>query len=353
MTAARPGGGGSEHREGAPAASGDPGAPLPSRVLVVEDSPVQAERLAQVLAAEGFQVQVAGDAAEAIRRVRTDPPDLVLLDMILPDMSGLEVLRIIKARPDEQFIPVILLSVKSDLDSRVTGLRMGADDFLAKPFAEAEVRARAGAMLRIKTLQDQLRTAKRECERLSVTDGLTGIYNRRHFEERLREEFSRSQRHGASLSLIMLDLDHFKALNDGHGHPFGDRVLRETAELISTSIRDHDICGRYGGEEFAIVLPSTNLQGAAAVAERFLTRMRGKTYRTCAEETAGPAAEVRVTASVGVACHPSSGVVRGAVHLIELADKALYRAKAEGRNTIRVALPGEATPDGVPRGGIS
>jgi two-component system, cell cycle response regulator len=338
MSAAARGGGDSTDGDGASAQSRV--APSP-RVLVVEDSRTQAQRLAEVLSGEGYQVQIAGDAGEAIRCVRTDPPDLVLLDMILPDMNGLEVLRIIKSRSEEEFVPVILLSVKADLDSRVAGLRMGADDFLAKPFAEAEVRARAGAMLRIKSLQDQLRAAKRECEKLSVTDGLTGLYNHRHFEERLREEFSRCQRYSAPLSLIMLDLDHFKAVNDAHGHPFGDRVLRETAELIATSIRDHDVCARYGGEEFAIVLPNTNLQGAAAVAERFLTKMRGKTYRITRSEAGGeaPPVEVRVTASVGVVSYPSCDAA-SADRLIELADEALYSAKGDGRNTIRLAQPG-------------
>jgi diguanylate cyclase (GGDEF)-like protein len=308
----------------------------PARVLVVEDSRSQAQHLAHVLEGEGYRVDIASDAAEAIRRVRSEPPHLVLLDMILPDMNGLEVLRIIKSRSDDEFVPVILLSVKSDLESRVAGLRMGADDFLAKPFAEAEVRARAGAMLRIKTLQDQLRAAKIECERLSVTDGLTCLYNRRHFEERLREEFSRSQRYGAPLSLIMLDLDHFKAVNDKYGHPFGDRVLRETAELISTSIREHDVCARYGGEEFVIVLPNANLQGAAAVAERFLGRMREKTYRVGGGEAGGAAVDIRVTASVGVVSYPLCSVA-GTDEFVKLADEALYRAKAEGRNTIRLA----------------
>ena len=332
-------GGAGEPREDSPASSHDARSAQaggPARVLVVEDSRNQAQHLAGVLETEGYRVQIAADAGEAIRKVRSEPPDLVLLDMILPDMSGLDVLRIIKARPDDEFVPVILLSVKSDLESRVAGLRMGADDFLAKPFAEAEVRARAGAMLRIKSLQDQLRAAKRECERLSVTDGLTGLFNRRHFEERLREEFSRSQRYGAPVSLIMLDLDHFKNVNDEHGHPFGDRVLRETAELISTSIREHDICARYGGEEFAIVLPNTNVQGAAAVAERFVSRMRERIYRVEASGAGGVAAEVRVTASVGVVAYPARQAA-SPDRLIELADEALYRAKAEGRNTIRLA----------------
>src|SRR5919206_4480565 len=250
----------------------------PSRILVVEDSRTQADWLRQVLEREGYAVSVAQDGREAIRRVRSEPPDLVLLDMILPDMNGLDVLRVIKARSEEQFIPVILLSVRSDLDSRVTGLRLGADDFLAKPFAHAEIQARAAAMLRIKSLQDQLRATKSQLEKLSVTDGLTGLYNHRHFQERLADEFRRAQRYADPVSLIMLDLDHFKDVNDRYGHPFGDRVLRETAELIRTSIRDPDICARYGGEEFAVILPKTHLQGALTVAERMFKSLRGKRY---------------------------------------------------------------------------
>jgi len=301
-----------------------------SRILVVEDSRTQAEWLAQVLAREGYEVATAQDGREAIRKVRTDPPDLVLLDLILPDMNGLEVLRVLKARADEQFIPVILLSVKADLDSRVTGLRLGADDFLAKPFADAEIQARAAAMLRIKSLQDQLRAAKVQLEKLSVTDGLTNLYNHRHFEERLAEEFRRSQRYADPVSLIMLDLDHFKDVNDRFGHPFGDRVLRETAELIRTSIRDPDICARYGGEEFAIILPKTHLQGALVVAERIFKALRAKTY---AAGASGVPADLRVTASAGIAFYPSKDVTSPEL-LVKFADEALYRAKRDGRDTI-------------------
>jgi diguanylate cyclase (GGDEF)-like protein len=262
--------------------------------------------------------------------VRTEPFDLVLLDMILPDMNGLEVLRVIKARNEDQFIPVILLSVKSDLQSRVVGLRIGADDFIAKPFADAEIQARAAAMLRIKSLQDQLRAAKAQLERLSITDGLTSLYNRRHFEERLHEEFRRAQRYADPVSLVMLDLDHFKDVNDRYGHPFGDRVLRETAELLRSSIRDLDMCARYGGEEFAIVLPKTHLQGALAVAERIFRAVRAKTY---AADAGGGRAEVKVTASLGIAFYPSKDVT-SPEQLVKLADEALYRAKREGRDTV-------------------
>jgi two-component system cell cycle response regulator len=307
--------------------------PVPgARVLIVEDSRTQAEWLAQVLGREGYRVTTCGEGRDAIRRVRSEPPDLVLLDMILPDMDGLEVLRILKARPEEQFVPVILLSVKADLDSRVTGLRIGADDFLAKPFADAEILARAAAMLRIKSLQDQLRGAKAQLEKLSVTDGLTGLYNRRHFEERLNEEFRRAHRYSDPVSLMMLDLDHFKNVNDRFGHPFGDEVLRSTAGLLRASVRELDICARYGGEEFAVILPKTHVQGALAVAERILLEVRRKSY--VGEATgSGTREEVRVTTSIGIAFYPSKDVTTAEL-LVKFADEALYRAKHEGRNTI-------------------
>jgi diguanylate cyclase (GGDEF)-like protein len=304
----------------------------PARVLIVEDSPTQAAWVKEVLARDGYDVTVAGDGKEAIRLVRTSPPDLVLLDMVLPDMDGLQVLRIIKAGPEEQFVPVILLSVKADLDSRVKGLRIGADDFLAKPFAEAEIQARAAAMLRIKTLQDQLRATKAQLEKLSVTDGLTGLYNHRYFEQRLAEEFGRAQRYSDPVSLMMFDLDHFKQINDKYGHPFGDTVLRETADLVRGSVREPDICARYGGEEFAIILPKTHLQGALVVAERFLNRMREKVYQVD-RGAESPPTEVRVTASVGISFYPSKDVTTPEL-LVKFADDALYRAKHEGRDTI-------------------
>ena len=163
----------------------------------------------------------------------------------------------------------------------MAGLRIGADDFLAKPFAEAEILARCAAMLRIKLLQDQLRSAQSQLEELSVTDGLTGLYkNRRFFDERLREEFRRAQRYSDPVSLIMMDLDHFKDVNDRYGHPFGDGVLRETAELLTTNVREPDICSRYGGEEFAVILPKTHLQGALAVAERICKALRHEDLST-------------------------------------------------------------------------
>ncbi len=305
----------------------------PSKILVVDDSRTQLDWLVQVLEKEGYRVATAMDGKSAIREVRSDPPDLVLLDMILPDMDGLEVLRIIKARPEDQFIPVILLSVKSDIDSKVTGLRIGADDFLAKPFAEAEILARCAAMLRIKHLQEKLQEAQRKLEQQSITDALTGLKNRRFFDERLHEEFRRAQRYGDYLSLIMIDLDHFKDVNDRHGHPAGDAVLHDAAVLIRASIRDPDICARYGGDEFAVILPKTHMTGALSVAERIWRELGNKEYAV-ADASGGPeSGKVRVTASIGIAFYPSKDISSSEL-LLGFADQALYQAKRAGRNTI-------------------
>jgi diguanylate cyclase (GGDEF)-like protein len=305
------------------------------KILVVDDSRTQLEWVQQALIREGFDVRTAADGKEAIRKVRTESPDLVLLDMVLPDMDGLEVLRIVKARADEHFIPVIILSVKADLDSKVAGLRIGADDFLAKPFAEAELLARCAAMLRIKKLQDELRVTQKKLEEQSITDSLTGLRNRRFFDERLHEEFGRAQRYSDPVSLIMLDLDHFKRVNDRHGHQTGDVVLRESAELIRASLRDPDIPARYGGEEFAVILPKTHVQGALAVAERVWRAIGNKTFRHQIAEGggAGQPSEVRITVSIGVAFFPSKDITTAEL-LVKYADEALYQAKRSGRNSI-------------------
>ncbi len=298
-----------------------------SRILVVDDSRTQLEWLVQVLEREGYDVRTAADGKDAIRKVNSEPPDLVLLDMILPDMDGLEVLRFVKARREEQFIPVIILSVKSDLDSKVTGLRIGADDFLAKPFAEAEILARCGAMLRIKNLQDQLRRTQQKLAEQAITDELTGLKNRRAFDERLQEEFRRAQRYSDPVSLIMIDLDHFKRVNDRYGHPFGDVVLAGAAQQIRSSTRDPDICARYGGEEFAIILPKTHMQGARSVAERVWKHLGAK------EHLLPDGGVVKVTASLGVAFYPSEDIVTPEL-LLRYADEALYQSKRAGRNAI-------------------
>jgi len=304
-----------------------------ARILVVEDSRSQAERVGSVLRGNGYDVAFAADGGAAIRMVRASPPDLVLLDMVLPDRSGAEVLRIVKALPD-QFIPVILLSVKADLESRVKGLQMGAEDYLAKPFHDIEILARVGAMLRIKTLQDDLRQARDRLDRLSVTDGLTEIPNHRHFQDQLRREFGRAQRYQNPLSLIMIDLDRFKDVNDKWLHPFGDKVLKGTAEVIRHSLRDPDVCARYGGEEFAVVLPSTSVHGGAKVAHRIREAVAAQRYVVDGRrDESGAPVEVSTTCSAGVAAYPSKDIGTPE-ELVRHADEALFKAKRGGRNCV-------------------
>jgi diguanylate cyclase (GGDEF)-like protein len=344
------------------------------KILVVEDSPTELDAVAEVLVRAGYQVVTASTGAEALVQARRAGPDLVLLDMNLPGLSGIDVLRFIKkpaGHPGEgaaqdHFVPVIMMSARADVEAKVQCLNIGADEFIAKPLEEPEIVARCHAMLRIKDLQDQVREAKVQLEKLSIEDGLTKLHNHRHFQEQLRREFGRAQRYRDPLSLVMIDLDHFKAVNDRRGHPFGDMVLRESALIIKGNLRDADLCARYGGEEFALLLPKTLAPGAHTVAERIRVALSAKVFR---EESASAvpdnrSAEVpvpdnreraqtpdskgrtatalppegpgeRVTASFGIASYPAKDITSPEL-LLRCADEELYRSKKAGRNTIRI-----------------
>ncbi|HEY7724337.1 MAG TPA: diguanylate cyclase [Anaeromyxobacteraceae bacterium] len=312
---------------------------MQGRILVVEHSRAQAELIAAPLLAAGYQVAHAQEGGAALASIKASPPDAVLLALKgLPDLSGSDVLRAAKswASRSELTLPVIVVSAATEIADRVEALtRLYADDYLTKPFAEAEILARVQVQLRIKSLQDDLRAAQRELERLSITDGLTGINNHRHFQARLREEVSRAQRYGSPLSLVMLDLDHFKEVNDRWGHPFGDQVLRGTAELIRQALRDVDLCARYGGEEFAVLLPETPPQGAVLVARRIRRQVSERVYALDGARGSGGGSpkELQVTCSAGVASYPSPGATTPET-LVRRADEALYQAKESGRNAV-------------------
>jgi diguanylate cyclase (GGDEF)-like protein len=295
-------------------------------VLVVDDDPGNIRLVQETLADLGYTIETASDGVQALEKVRAQAPDLLILDVMMPRMNGLEVCRIVKSMSTESFIPIILVTVQGDIDSKVTGLKLGADDYLAKPYNPLELRARVHSMLRIKALQDKINAKRKDLEALSVTDDLTGLYNHRALQQRLKDEFSRAQRYNEPLSALMIDIDHFKDVNDKFGHLFGDKVLTEIAKIMHKCVRDIDVCARYGGEEFMIILPQTHFSGSLTVADR-VWRSVGSCPFTDGKATA------QITVSIGISFFPNKNVAT-VEQLVSFADQALYQAKREGRNRI-------------------
>lgn len=301
-------------------------------ILVVDDLPVNIQLLRTYLSAEGYQVISAKDGAEAIEQVQENHPDLILLDVMMPKINGFEVCKIIKSNKDTNFIPVILVTALNELEDKVKGIDYGADDFITKPFNKVELLTRVKSLLRIKLLNDELndkvielQKTKEKLRQLAITDGLTGLYNHRHFKEHLQQELNRAQRHNLKVSVAMIDIDFFKDYNDNHGHLAGDMVLKGIAELLKENIRNIDLAARYGGEEFALVLIETNKASAKIVAEKI--RKLVEDYSFAFEETQPNG---KLTISVGVATFPEDG--KELEPLIKVADKRLYLAKQAGRN---------------------
>lgn len=308
-------------------ASHETGSSSRGSILVVDDSPDNLEVLATRLRFRGYQVETASSGQEAIAKIGEAPPDLVLLDVMMPDIDGYEVTRRIKSDPDLPFIPVILVTARDSTQDKVAGLDAGADDYLTKPLNFPELEARVRSMLRIKELQQELEEKNRELEQLSISDGLTGLYNHRHIQEVVHEEYERARRTGEPLSVVMLDFDHFKRVNDLYGHQVGDRVLQEMAEILRKTAREIDKLGRYGGEEFIAVLPETDAEDATTFAERVRERVERHPFAV------GRAEPLQLTISAGTATYPYPGVYNPRT-LIQRADQALYAAKRAGRNCV-------------------
>jgi len=305
----------------------------PVRVLVVDDLPDNVEILRARLESRGYAVATASDGQEALTAVHAAPPHLILCDVMMPGIDGYEVARRIKQDESLPFIPIILVTALSETEHIVQGLNTGADDYIAKPYHFQELEARVRAMLRIKRLQDELDLKNRELEvankrlkKLSITDGLTELFNHRHVHELLRDEFERSRRSEEPLAVVMIDLDRFKAVNDTYGHPTGDVVLFETARILKETAREIDMVGRYGGEEFIAILPNTDEEEGGRFAERVRSAVEAHLFRD-------EATELRMTCSSGVASFPVEGV-DSPEELLKNADEALYLAKESGRNRV-------------------
>lgn len=306
------------------------------RILVVDDDPQAAGAMRSWYGGQPYTILEARDAEEGLRMAREETPDLILLDVRMPGLDGLSAAKLLKSEPVTKNIPIILLTACRDVTNKVQAFAAGADDYVTKPFAFEEVDARIGAMLRKRELylaleskNQQLEVTNAQLEELLVVDEKTGLANYRHFHRKLREEWLRGQRYGDPLSVVMLDLDDFKRLNDSAGHPAGDRALKEVATLVAGGARATDVPARYGGEEFAIILPHTDGPMAARVAERILAAVRE--FAFLADEH--PA---RLTASAGVATFSTGSPLTSPEALVQAADRALYRAKDLGKNRVVV-----------------
>ena len=300
-----------------------------ARVLVVDDDPLSRKILEQVLVSAGFEVESAADGQEALGKVRQHRPDVVVTDWQMPVMDGLTLCRILKATEETRFTHVVMLSSRGEVEAKVTGLEHGADDYVVKPVEPVELQARVRVGLRLQKALSELAAKNEILEKLALTDALTGLANRRAFGEALEAELARVGRHGRPASLLFLDLDHFKAVNDSHGHAVGDEVLEGVSLVLKRACRRGDLAARIGGEEFAVLLPATGRIPAALVAERI--------RRTVELHPIGRSALVPVTVSVGVASTEGLPGVPGADELVRQADAGLYRAKAEGRNRVSAA----------------
>jgi diguanylate cyclase (GGDEF)-like protein len=292
-------------------------------VLIADDSIVVRTVVRSRLEDEGYRVIEAVDGTTALATCRESPPDVILLDVEMPGLTGHEVLAELKGDEKLKTIPVVFLTARTSMADVLTGLRGGAHDYLKKPFEPAELVARVGAAAHVKKLQDRLLERNEELELISRTDKLTGLYNRRHLQDELVRHHVTARRRGIGLGVILLDIDFFKKVNDTFGHAAGDQVLREFARRLSEQLRAGDIAGRWGGEEFLIILPDTDLEGTRQVAERIRTA-------TAATPTVFETNAIDVTVSGGCAIGP----VADADLLVSIADTQMYLAKHSGRNRI-------------------
>lgn len=304
------------------------------RILVADDEPINRALIQRRLERAGYTVFVAENGREAVSAATTNLPDLIILDVMMPLMDGLEACRLIKNEEATRDIPVIFLSARDETDVKVSGLALGANDYISKPFKAEELLARVEVALRLKRERDQLHSSAEEArataevaQERAMTDALTGLLNRYGLQRVLSHEHAEARRYARALSCLMVDLDNFKTINDTFGHMAGDALLRRVAAILSEIVRRSDMVSRYGGDEFLVLLPETDLEGADALSE--------KIRATVAAEVFGDTEpRFQLTLSIGAATlyDDESGN-----DMIARADMALYAAKEQGRNRVEKA----------------
>jgi diguanylate cyclase (GGDEF)-like protein len=304
-------------------------------ILVADDEPVNRALIQRRLEREGYRVLTAQNGSEAVEKTRDALPDLVILDVMMPEMDGMDACRLIKEDEKTRDIPIIFLSARDETEMKVSGLTLGANDYISKPFKAEELLARVRVAIRLKRERDKLRTSAEEAtvraevaQERAMTDALTGLLNRYGLQHVLAREHAETRRYNRPLSCLMIDLDNFKTINDTYGHTIGDLALRQVAGILSEAVRGSDTVFRYGGEEFLVLLPETDLEGAAALGE--------KIRATASSRPFGEGYNVfNLTLSAGASslCDNESGN-----DMIARADMALYQAKEQGRNRVESAL---------------
>ncbi len=327
----------SETSQGEPAA-GTQGA-RPPVILVADDEPVNLALIRRRLEWEQYRVETAEDGGQAVEAARRVLPDLIILDVMMPVLDGLQACRLLKEDPATRDIPVIFLSALDDTDTKVRGLGLGANDYVSKPFRVEELLARVSVAIRLKLERDRLRQRAEELRRsaeaaseMSMTDALTGLLNRYGLQRALQRELSEARRYSRPLSCLLIDLDFFKAVNDTYGHAAGDAALRQAARVIADSVRGSDVVCRYGGEEFLVLAPETGVEGASALAEKirhaFSARLFGEEGRVFPLTLSAGAAQLDPGESGN--------------DMIARADEALYHAKQTGRDRVEAARSSDA-----------
>lgn len=303
-------------------------------ILVADDEPVNRALIQRRLEREGYRVLTAQNGSEAVEKTIDALPDLVILDVMMPEMDGMDACRLLKENEKTRDIPIIFLSARDETEMKVSGLSLGANDYISKPFKAEELLARVHVAIRLKRERDTLRTSVEEAsaraedaQERAMTDALTGLLNRYGLQHILTREHAEARRYNRPLSCLMIDLDKFKTVNDTYGHTIGDLVLQQVAGILREAVRASDTVFRYGGEEFLVLLPETDLEGASALGEKIRATADSQSFGDHERQV------FKLTLSVGASslCADESGN-----DMIARADMALYHAKELGRNRVEL-----------------
>ena len=302
----------------------------PLTVLVIEDHPDQRDLLAIVLQREGYRIITAANGLEALEKLETEHVQIALSDIMMPKMDGFELIKRVRGNPRLKSLYLILITARIQEGDRVRGLDLGADDYITKPFSFSELLARIRVGSRVVQYQKHL-------EYQTQVDSLTGLFNRRAFEKKINEEFERSKRYHNPLSVLLLDIDNFKLINDTYGHHGGDAALVKIAETFREKTRQSDFPSRYGGEEFVLILPETDQDNALQVAGKIHDSIRACSFGTAARP-------FEITVSIGVSS-TSARFYSDWRELVDDSDRALYQAKNSGKDRVEIWQPEKKTSE--------